>query len=54
MRQIDDAVPVLEVKGLKVEFNCKSHIVHAVNVLALRLCPARYRLLLEKAAAANQ
>ncbi|WP_449241233.1 ABC transporter ATP-binding protein [Desulfoscipio gibsoniae] len=41
MRQIDDAVPVLEVKGLKVEFNCKSHIVHAVNGVSLKVMPGK-------------
>lgn len=41
MRQIDITPPVLEVNNLKVEFNCKSYIVYAVNDVSLKVMPGK-------------
>jgi ABC-type dipeptide/oligopeptide/nickel transport system ATPase component len=41
MHQIKNTAPVLEVNNLKVEFNCGSHIVHAVNGVSLKVFPGK-------------
>lgn len=41
MGQIEKAVPVLEIRKLKVDFKCGNHIVHAVKDVSLKVMPGK-------------